>query len=178
MHLVFWHGRAFCHVKMAVAHNRGRKFRHFFAVFPWGAYSMSMTSRLLFTLALLLGTVVPASQAAEPAAPRVFEIRTYYTFPGRLEALHKRFREHTRRMFEKHGMTNVAYWTPQDSPGKENTLIYVVSHASREQAKANWAGFIADPEWKKIAEDSQKDGKIVEKIESVFVDATDYSPLR
>jgi len=140
---------------------------------------MSRTSRLILTVALLLGSGFQLALAAEPAPPaRVFEIRTYYTFPGRLEALHKRFREHTRRMFEKHGMTNVAYWTPQDSPGKENTLIYVVSHASREQAKANWAAFIADPEWKKIAEDSQKDGKIVEKIESVFVDATDYSPLK
>jgi hypothetical protein len=140
---------------------------------------MSTTSRLLLTLSLLLGAIVPPAIAADPAPPaRVFEIRTYYTLPGRLDALHKRFREHTMRIFEKHGITNVAYWTPQDSPGKDNTLIYVVSHASREQAKANWAAFIADPEWKKVAEDSQKDGKIIEKIESVFVDATDYSPLK
>lgn len=140
---------------------------------------MASISRLVLTVALLLGASLPAALAAEPApAARVFEIRTYYTFPGRLEALHKRFREHTMRMFEKHGMTNVAYWTPQDSPGKDNTLVYVVSHASREQAKANWAAFIADPEWKKIAEDSQKDGKIVERIDSVFLDATDYSPIR
>ena len=139
---------------------------------------MSRTSRLILT-ALLLGSGIQAALAADPAQPaRVFEIRTYYTFPGRLEALNKRFREHTMKMFEKHGMTNVAYWTPQDSPGKDNTLIYVISHASREQAKANWAAFIADPEWKKIAEESQKDGKIVERIESVFVDATDYSPIK
>ena len=139
---------------------------------------MSRTSRLILT-ALLLGSGIQAALAADPAPPaRVFEIRTYYTFPGRLEALNKRFREHTMKMFEKHGMTNVAYWTPQDSPGKDNTLIYVISHASREQAKANWAAFIADPEWKKIAEESQKDGKIVERIESVFVDATDYSPIK
>ena len=139
---------------------------------------MSMTSRLLLTVALLLGAGFQAALAAVPAPARVFEIRTYYTFPGRLDALHKRFREHTLKMFEKHGMTNVGYWTPQDSPGKENTLIYVISHASREQAKANWAAFSADPEWKKISADSQKDGKIVEKVESVFVDATDYSPLK
>jgi len=140
---------------------------------------MSKSSRLLVTVALLLCAGFQAALAADPVpAARVFEIRTYYTLPGRLEALNKRFREHTMKMFEKHGMTNVAYWTPQDSPGKENTLVYVISHASREQAKANWAAFIADPEWKKIAEDSQKDGKIVEKIESVFLDATDYSPLK
>jgi NIPSNAP len=110
---------------------------------------------------------------------KVFEIRTYHTFPGRLDALHKRFREHTMKVFEKHGMTNVGYWVPQDSPAHESTLIYVISHASREAAKANWAAFNADPEWKKIAADSEADGgKIVEKVESVFVEATDYSPLK
>jgi hypothetical protein len=127
---------------------------------------------------LLLGAGFAQLRAAQPTPARVFEIRTYHCFPGRLDALHKRFREHTMKMFEKHGMTNVAYWTFQDSPAKEDTLIYVISHASREQAKANWAAFIADPEWKKVAEDSQKDGKIIDRIESVFMDATDYSPIK
>lgn len=127
---------------------------------------------------LLLGAGFAQVRAAQPAPARVFEIRTYHCFPGRLDALNKRFREHTMRMFEKHGMTNVAYWTFQDSPAKEDTLIYVISHAGREQAKANWAAFGADPEWQKIAADSQVDGKIVEKVESVFVDATDYSPIK
>jgi NIPSNAP len=140
---------------------------------------MSRSSWLLIAVVLALGAGVQWAEAADPApAARVFEIRTYYTFPGRLDALHKRFREHTLKMFEKHGMTNVGYWTPQDSPAKDNTLIYVISHASREQAKANWAAFSADPQWKQISADSQKDGKIVEKVESVFMDATDYSPLR
>ena len=134
---------------------------------------------LVLVAGLTLGAGLHAVRAAEtPPAARVFEIRTYYTFPGRLDALHKRFREHTLKMFEKHGMTNVAYWTFEDSPAKENTLIYVISHASREQAKANWAAFSADPQWQKIAADSQVDGKIVERVESVFVDATDYSPLK
>ena len=128
--------------------------------------------------AILVAAALKWAHAADAPPPRVFEIRTYYTFPGRLEALHKRFREHTMKMFEKHGMTNVAYWTPQDNPGKDNTLIYVISHPSREAARKNWAEFSADPEWQKIAADSQKDGKIVEKVESVFVDATDYSPIR
>jgi len=119
-----------------------------------------------------------ALRAADAPPARVFEIRTYHTFPGRLDALHKRFRDHTRRVFEKHGMTNVGYWVPQDAPAHDNTLVYIISHASREQAKVNWAEFGADPEWKKISEESQKDGKIVEKIESVFVDATDYSPIK
>jgi len=140
---------------------------------------MSMKSVLLVVAGLVLGATLQWVRAADAPQPaRVFEIRTYHTFPGRLDALHKRFREHTRTMFEKHGMTNVAYWTFEDSPAKENTLIYVISHTSREQAKKNWAEFSADPEWQKISADSQVDGRIVEKVESVFVDATDYSPLK
>jgi hypothetical protein len=141
---------------------------------------MGKRSWVLLVVGLVLGASLQFTRAAgaEPAG-KVFEIRTYHTFPGRLDALHKRFREHTMKMFEKHGMTNVGYWVPQDSPGHENTLIYVISHASREAAKANWAEFSADPVWKKIAADSEADGgKIVEKVESVFMDATDYSPLR
>ena len=133
---------------------------------------------LLLGLGIVLGAGLQWTHAADPApAVKVFEIRTYHTFPGRLDALHKRFREYTMKMFEKHGMTNVGYWVPQDSPARESTLIYVISHASREAAKANWAAFVADPEWKKISEASQVDGKIVERIESVFMDATDYSPI-
>jgi NIPSNAP len=140
---------------------------------------MSRHSWLFLAVGLVLGAGlqwVRAGDAAQPA--RVFEIRTYHTFPGRLDALHKRFREHTLKMFEKFGMTSVAYWTPQDSPEKDNTLIYVISHANREAAKKGWAEFSADPEWKQVAADSEKDGKIVERVESVFVDATDYSPLK
>jgi hypothetical protein len=140
---------------------------------------MSKQSWLVVLAGLVLGAFMPAARAADAPAPaRVFEIRTYHCLPGRLDALHKRFREHTMKIFEKHGMSNVGYWVPQDSPDHENTLIYVISHASREQAKANWAAFVADPEWKKVAEDSQKDGKIIDHIDSVFVDATDYSPIR
>jgi NIPSNAP len=142
---------------------------------------MSKYSWAFLVAGLVLGAGFSPLRAAEPvaAAPaQVFEIRTYHCFPGRLEALHKRFREHTMKIFEKHGMTNVGYWVPQDSPAHEDTLIYIISHASREQAKVNWAEFGADPEWKKVSEESQKDGKIVEKVDSVFVDATDYSPIK
>ena len=140
---------------------------------------MAKRSWLILAAGLVLGANLQLTLAAGAApAQKVFEIRTYHTFPGRLDALHKRFREHTMKMFEKHGMTNVAYWTPQDSPAKDNTLIYVISHASRAAAKKSWAEFSADPEWQKIAADSQRDGKIVEKVDSVFVDATDYSPMK
>jgi len=140
---------------------------------------MAKHSWLLVAVGLVLGASLQFTLAAgaEPAG-KVFEIRTYHTFPGRLDALHKRFRDHTMKIFEKHGMTNVGYWVPQDSPARETTLIYVISHASREAAKANWAAFIADPEWKKVADASQVDGKIIERIESVYMDATDYSPIR
>ena len=140
---------------------------------------MSMKSVLLVALGLALGTSLSWVRAADATPPaRVFEIRTYHCLPGRLEALNKRFREHTMKIFEKHGMTNVAYWTFEDSPAKEDTLIYVISHASREQAKKNWDEFRNDPEWKAVAAASEADGKIVEKVDSVFVDATDYSPMK
>ena len=139
---------------------------------------MTRHSWAFVIVGLILGAGLVQLRAAEPAAGRVFEIRTYHCFPGRLDALNKRFREHTMKVFEKHGMTNVAYWTFEDSPAKENTLIYVISHASREQAAKNWDEFRNDPEWKQIAADSEKGGKIVEKVDSVFVEATDYSPLK
>ena len=134
-------------------------------------------SGILLSAGLMFGALLSPARAADAPKARVFELRTYHTLPGRLDALNKRFREHTMRLFQKHGMTNIGYWVPQDSPARDNTLIYVISHASREQAKANWAAFLADPEWQRIPPDSQKDGKIIDRIESVFMDATDYSPL-
>jgi len=108
----------------------------------------------------------------------VFEIRTYTTEPGRLDALHARFRDHTMKLFEKHGMTSIGYWTPADEPRASNTLIYIIAHASREAAKRNWEAFISDPEWVKARDESEADGKIVVKVESVYVSPTDYSPLQ
>jgi hypothetical protein len=140
--------------------------------------TMTRQAWAFLIVGLVLGAGLGSLHAAAPPAARVFEIRTYHTFPGRLDALNQRFREHTMKVFEKHGMTNVAYWTFEDSPAKENTLIYVISHPSRAAAAKHWDEFNNDPEWKKIAADSEKDGKIVEKVDSVFVDATDYSPLQ
>lgn len=120
------------------------------------------------------------SVAATPAPgeARVFEIRTYTTRPGRLDALHARFREHTIGIFERHGMTSIGYWTPTDSTLKDNTLIYIIAHASRAQADSNWAAFNADPEWQRVRADSEKDGPIIDHIERVYVAATDYSPIK
>jgi len=134
---------------------------------------------VVFSLGVLVGTVVDGSgTAAAQSSDRVFELRTYTTLPGRLDALHSRFRDHTIRIFEKHGMTSIGYFSPQDEPLAENTLIYVIAHENREAAKANWAAFVADPEWQKVSEESQRDGRIVESIESVFMDPTDYSQIR
>ena len=108
--------------------------------------------------------------------PRLYELRTYTCFEGRLPALHARFRNHTMKLFEKHGMKNGMYWTPTDSELSKNTLIYVVSHDSAEAAKKSWEGFRADPEWHKARDASEKDGKIVEKVTSVYMTLTDYSP--
>ena len=108
---------------------------------------------------------------------RVYELRTYTTNAGRMPALHKRFAEHTMRLFEKHGMQNVMYWTPMDSARKDNTLIYVISHASREAADKNWREFSADSDWVKASTASEVDGKILANSpERVFMTATPWSP--
>jgi hypothetical protein len=109
---------------------------------------------------------------------RVFELRVYHTFPGRLQALESRFRDHTITIFNKHHITSIGYWVPQDSPQKDNTLIYIISHPSREAAKKNWAEFVADPEWQQVAKASEADGKIVEKIDSTYMDPADFSQIK
>ena len=106
--------------------------------------------------------------------PRCYELRTYYAAPGKLDELHARFRNHTCAIFEKHDMVNLGYWVPQENP--ENKLIYILAHASRDAAKKSWAGFGADPDWKKAQKESEANGKLVAKVETLFLDATDYSP--
>lgn len=110
------------------------------------------------------------------ASSQVFELRTYTAEDGKLPALLAMFRNHVTSLLEKHGMTHVGYWVPQDSPESSNTLIYIVSHDGREAAQDSWAAFRADPEWQRVAEESQADGPIVANIESVFIEATDFSP--
>lgn len=109
---------------------------------------------------------------------RIYELRTYTTLEGRLPALNKRFRDHTMRLFEKHGMKNGMYWTPTDPALAENTLIYVVSHDSPEAAKKSWDAFRNDPEWAKVRDASEADGKIVKEVKSVYMKLTDYSPVK
>ncbi len=128
---------------------------------------------LLTLLTLVVGT--PGLRAEDTA---LYELRIYTCESGKLDALHQRFRDHTMRLFEKHGMENIAYWVPTDGPSAENTLIYLLRHKDDAAAKASWAGFRGDPEWKEVAAKSEADhGKILAtRPESILLKATDYSP--
>ena len=116
-----------------------------------------------------------SASAADLPPTTVFELRVYHTLEGKLPDLLKRFREHTTKLFERHGMKNVAYWVPMDEPAKSNMLIYILAHASREAAAANWKAFQADPEWIEVRSKSEEPGKIVDKVESTFMTKTDFS---
>jgi hypothetical protein len=115
---------------------------------------------------------------ARAASNRVYELRVYHTYPGKLDDLLARFRDHTTAIFERHGMQNVGYWTPTDAPLKGHTLYYIISHESREAAKQNWAAFRADPEWKQVQSASEANGKLVEKVDSTYLEPTDFSKLK
>jgi hypothetical protein len=129
-------------------------------------------------VALFLSFAFAAQAFAADTHERVFEIRTYTTADGKLDTLNKRFREHTMKLFERHGMTNIGYWMPQDAPLAGHTLIYILAHKSREAAKKSWDEFNQDPEWQKVKAASEANGPVVTHVESVFVDPTDYSPLK
>jgi hypothetical protein len=131
-----------------------------------------------FALVALLAGVLVTAQPAHAADNRVFEIRTYTTHEGKLDDLHARFRDHTNYIFVRHGMTLVGYWTPSDGPESKNTLVYILAYPTMEAREKAWAGFLADPDWKKAFADSKKNGNIVQKVDSKFLNATDYSPLQ
>ena len=115
----------------------------------------------------------------EKSDDTVFELRTYRTNKGKLTILDARFRDHGIRIFNRFGIQSVAYWHPADEPDSRDTLIYVLRHDSRDVAKASWKSFAADEEWKKITKQSEKDGKFLrESPESIYMRATDYSPIR
>ena len=129
-----------------------------------------------FAAGFVAPKTLPVVQAQ--AGTRVYELRTYTAPDGKLGNLHARFRDHTLRIFKKHGIENVMYFAPTDEPHSQNTLIYVIAHESREAASANWEAFRSDPEWQQVVVDSQVDGRIVAGVESVFMTTTDYSPMQ
>jgi hypothetical protein len=142
--------------------------------------TVKMNGGVAGAIALLAaGYVVGAATApravAQPSSTRVFELRTYTTPEGKFDMLNARFRDHTRSIFERHGIVNIGYWTPVDTP---NTLIYIVAHPSQEEAKKNWAAFRADPEWKKVSAETQAQGLTGVKVESKYLLPTDYSAIK
>jgi hypothetical protein len=121
----------------------------------------------------------PRGGQESSAAHRVFELRTYYTNEGKLNDLHKRFRDHTCRLLKQHGAELIGFWTPMDEKdGKGGKLIYLVAFPSREAATKTWQEFQKDPDWRKVYEESHKNGVLVKKVDSVFMEPTDYSEMK
>lgn len=128
-------------------------------------------------LVIFLYSILPFTARSEVVTTkkdmRLYELRVYYCEPGRLDALLDRFRNHSMRLFEKHGMKNIGYWVPIDN--KENKLVYVLSYPDKESREASWKGFLEDSDWKKAKEASELSGKIVSRIENSFMHTTDFS---
>ena len=135
-------------------------------------------STVIFLAGLSAGSLLQSGIAHAQAGKHVYELRTYTAPDGKLGDLHARFRNHTLGIFNRHGMKNVIYLSPQDSPDSANTLIYILEHPSREAAKKAWADFSADPEWQKVRTESEVNGRLTTKVVSVFADPTDYSPMK
>ena len=124
------------------------------------------------------GLTLYAAKGDEKVDTRVFELRTYTAGPGKIDALHARFRDQTIKLFEKHHMTVIGFWKPTDAEQAKQKLVYLLGFPSQEAAAKSWKDFQADPQWKAVKETSEKDGPLVEKIDSVFLNPTDYSPLK
>jgi NIPSNAP len=129
----------------------------------------------LMMIGMTMVSTLPAK--AQSGGP-VYELRIYTAVERKLPAVIARFRDHTVKLFVKHGMVNVGYWVPADPPKSQNTLYYILKHKSREAATASWAAFRKDPEWLKVQKESEANGKIVDKTESVFLSPTDFSKLK
>jgi hypothetical protein len=150
-----------------------------------------MMRYLLYILAVATALNAFADDAAKtsPASPlppslakdsRFFEMRTYHAAPGKLQALHARFRNFTNKLFVKHGMEMIGYWVPMNKEGQyENSLVYLLAFPSREARDKAWKEFADDLEWHAVKAETEKDGPLVTgRPESVFMTATDYSPIK
>ncbi len=133
---------------------------------------------VLCCFAVLMSSGVFSTSALAQNNEKVFELRTYTATAGNLDKLLTRFRDHTMRIFEKHGMTNIAYWVPTDESESGNTLVYILSHESREQADRSWQAFSQDPEWQKVNEESNANGAILESVVRKYMTTTDFSPMK
>ena len=128
-----------------------------------------------FALATILTMTANTSADDKKPDTRIYEMRVYYAAPGKLDALNARFRDHTVKLFEKHGITNIGYFVPVGD-NKEGKLVYFLAYANKEAQDKSWKGFMADPDWKAAFTASEKEGKLVSKVERKFLIATDYSP--
>jgi hypothetical protein len=140
-------------------------------------YRISYKTGLLLVVAGIFCSALIFSMGFSPVPAkddRYYEMRVYYAAPGKLDELQTRFRNHTLKLFEKHGMSNVGYWVPLDNP--ERQLIYILSYPNKEARDKAWKAFMADPDWQKAQKASEVNGKLVDKVESVFMKRTDYSP--
>ena len=133
---------------------------------------------LVLAVVLCAGVGSAGAQEKPSATPRFFEMRIYTAAEGKLDALNARFRDHTNRLVVKHGMSLVGYWTPTEEPQSKNTLVYILAFPSREAREKSWEAFRKDPEWHAARDASEKNGKLVEKVESTFLSPTDYSPIK
>jgi uncharacterized protein YbaA (DUF1428 family) len=129
----------------------------------------------ILVVSLFVALSAPLVRAAEAEKDsRCYELRVYTAADGKLDALHARFRDHTCKLFEKHGMTNIGYWVPLENT--EHKLYYILAYPSREAREKSWREFMADPDWKAAFAASEKDGKLVNRADSTFLHATDFSP--
>ena len=109
---------------------------------------------------------------------RIFELRIYHAAPGKMKALHERFRATTVGLFKKHGITIIGFWSPTKEADADKLLYYILAYPSKAAADRSWKAFRADPDWIKAKEASEKNGTLVSKIESIYMNPTEYSPMK
>ncbi len=129
-------------------------------------------------LAVWIGLATCPVQGGKKVDTRVFELRTYYAHPGKMQGLHARFRDHTCKLFEKHGMTLIGFWSPINTKQADEKMLYILAYPSKEAAAKSWKDFQNDPAWKSAKANSEKNGPLVAKVESVYLNPTDYSAIK
>jgi hypothetical protein len=121
--------------------------------------------------------ILPQIKPASKGNDHIYELRTYTCLPGRLPNLVTRFKDHTLKLFEKQQMENIVYFTSVEKEG-QSKLVYLLAHQSEEAAAKSWSAFRADPDWIAARDASEKDGKIVEKVESVYLKPLGFSKMK
>lgn len=125
-------------------------------------------------LSLLTGSAL----SGDKKDTRVFEMRIYYAAPGKMQELHDRFRNHTNKLFKKHGMEIIGFWSPIDAKAADEKLIYILAYPSKDAGTKSWKDFSQDADWKAAKAETEKNGKLVQKVESTYMNPTDYSPIK